>query len=110
MNTEKSIETKDWKPINLKTHPNETVAKMIEIEGQDWLEHQKNWSSNTLSGSIAWLKGERNNDTGGGNYYIIYGSEGMNRYYVNEDGRVRFSRSHASLEDIALAESLGFQE
>ncbi|OGM98329.1 MAG: hypothetical protein A2915_04460 [Candidatus Yanofskybacteria bacterium RIFCSPLOWO2_01_FULL_41_34] len=109
MNIEKSVETKDRPPINLKTHPDETMAAMIEIEGPDWIEHQKNWSSNTLSGAIAWLRGEGENDTGGSSY-IVHGLGGMNRYYVDEDGSVRFSRSHASPKDIALAESLGFQE
>ncbi len=51
-----------------------------------------------------WLKGQRHG-------LVIYGSGGVNRYYVDADGSIRFSRSHAMwppAETSRRAQALGF--
>ena len=40
---------------------------------------------------------------------IIYGMGGLNRYYVNKDGSIRFSKFHMGYKDITKdVEALGF--
>ena len=40
---------------------------------------------------------------------VIYGMGGLNRYYVNEDGSIRFSTFHMGYKDITKdVEALGF--
>ena len=96
-------------PRNLLLHPDETRDAMAEIEGERWLEDQQqsvgqNMLTNTLEGALRWLRGGEN-DSGGSMGYIVYGSGGVNRWFVRPDGTVRFSMRHGEkkAEDAAAA-------
>lgn len=40
---------------------------------------------------------------------VIYGRSGGNRYFLDESGEIKLSRHHASQENLAQANSLGFR-
>ena len=107
------IETKEKLPLNLKTNPEETLEAMGRIEGNQFLEDQKEAVkrgdlSYTVPGALRWLNGEGPNDTGGESY-IVYGLGGMHRYYVREGGSIRFSERHSLPKYIEQAKKEGFE-
>ena len=108
METEPIIEIKEKLPLNLKTHPEETLAAMRRVEPEGWETQQENWQTNTIQGALRWLRGEGPNDTGGSGGYIVFGFGGHNRWYINEDGSIRFSRRHSGSTSLSRAETEGF--
>jgi hypothetical protein len=103
-------------PRNLLSHYEETRAAMGRVEQGGWLKGneriEEHWDeasegdrSTSLKGAVEWLKTvNRNIDT----WHVVYGDGGMNRWYVHADGRVRFSKFHATSEGLKRAEQEGF--
>ena len=84
---------------NLKSHPEEALAALVRVEGEQWKLMQKGWSSNSVDGVIAWLNdGEEKQPYSS---YIIFGASGMNRYRVDVEGNVIFLKSHGKPEKAA---------
>ncbi len=91
-------------PRNLKTHPEETIATLVKIEGDSWNRQQQGWDEYNIAGALAWLESGKK-DLG----YIIYGAGGMNRYRVDATGNVALLKYSSSSEFVKLAEQEGFK-
>ncbi len=108
------FESKENLPRNLKLYSEETFAAMRRIEGETWGQQQdeKFKSSGKLTYSVAgalrWLNDEGPNDTGTESY-TVHGLGGSSRWYVSQNGGVRFSKRHGSPRTAALAEKEGFE-
>jgi hypothetical protein len=117
MNTEKpNLEQKESAPgpRNLLTNLEETVRAIAEVEGPSWVHMQESGEQN-VDAALEAIRyrmsvGPAEYDDPNPIAYTIYGSGGMNRWYVFLDGTVKFSRSHAQSEEhIARAEGFGFE-
>ncbi len=107
-----TLETKEHlPPRNLRTYPEETIRAIAEIEGPGWMEIQQKIQEgkanpaqhpNSVPMALERLaQGERS---------VIYGAYGMNRWLIDTDGSVVFSKMHAASErSLAKARELGFE-
>lgn len=96
-------------PMNLLTNYDETLRALIAMEGQAWLDRQREYArdyrkgvphENDVDGVMASLqKGE------GG---VIYGDGGVRRYIVDGNGKVFYSE-HRGPRGTEKAKSLGFE-
>jgi hypothetical protein len=87
--------------LNMKLNVDEVVAAIVEMEGKSLITLAGN---DTLAGLREWWSGRRVPAT-----YCVYGSGGVHRYFVREDGRVQYSVRHGGWPDVSgKAKALGF--
>lgn len=90
----------------------DVLTKMTKLEGEDWCTYQYQHERDEYSFFFAaryWFDfSDGGKDWFDSNKTILYGAGGFHRYYINEDGTVRFSHRHALPDAIAKALSLGF--
>jgi hypothetical protein len=95
---------------NLKDEPMLTVEAMAAVEGPAWMAEQEAMENGAVADGV-WQTGlsyalER---VTAGRTAEIYGRGGINRWFVEGDGSVSFSESHAeSPEHVQKARELGF--
>jgi len=98
-------------PRNLRTHFQETMEAMAEIEGKAWLKTQETATELGVCGAREYLE-EADDES---SPYTIYGDGGVNRWVVRPDGTVELSRHNATrgglddAGDIQKAKNLGFK-
>ena len=96
--------------FNILTHYDEVLEAMATIEGERWKVLQLNPSDDkkfTLSKALNFVK---KLDPDSRSTFTVYGSGGINRWYIRADGSVEFSAPHAYKEkDITNAKLLGFK-
>jgi len=109
MRQEIKLESKEGPALNLKTNPEETLNAMRRVEPEDWEKSQENWKTNSIQGCLRWIRGEsEERESVGGGAYILYGFGGHNRWYVDRDGSIRFSKRHSRQSSLKQAEIEGF--
>jgi len=115
---------------NLLKNPGETIQAMALIEGPAWLNQQteterKVFEENitepraiiqvakqTVIAALTRLRNMEPDELAEEPHVVhtIYGSAGIDRYHVQSDGTVKFSRFHsASAEHLQKAQALGFE-
>lgn len=111
---------------NLTTAYDNTLQAMAEIEGYEWLESQFGHQNCTpdhhcvKNASIRIEKARKQVDDhhltpwmdatdSDRTIFVIYGSGGGNRWFVNGYGDVMLSGHHAGHDTMAKAKSLGFE-
>jgi hypothetical protein len=139
MKEEIQIEKQEKPTMNLLTNFDDTLQAMAEIEGYDWLvkelrliEKKKNNNNGDyyqcLAGALEYLKKIREDieeetdpeekkyslDNFKDKIFVVYGSGGWNRWFVNGFGEVKYSKYHApaGVDNSALfkkIEALGFE-
>ena len=90
--------------------------KVAKLEGERYATEARNAQPTELSfnGALTWLDTEDFSPDPGEEYcptdnvFRVYGMGGWNRYYVQSDGFIRFSKFHSSAEKHLLAMDLGF--
>ncbi len=96
--------------FNILTHYDEVLEAMATIEGERWKELQLHPTDDrkfTLSQALIFIK---KLDPDSRSTFTVYGSGGINRWYIRADGSVEFSAPHAYKEkDITNAKLLGFK-
>ena len=93
--------------------------KMVQLEGEQWRTEETEWlrggpyrGENTFHRvELYWVAFNEIGDDCwfDSNKTIIFGGGGWNRYYVDRDGTVRFSRRHSCEPLITKAITLGFK-
>jgi hypothetical protein len=106
------IEQKEQMPArNLKTHPEETIKAMAEVEGPAWFQIQIAAQEGKLNASeraISIQQALENLEKG--KRTTIYGAGGKNRWFVAPDGKVSFVGMNACSEQhLEKARELGFE-
>jgi len=102
-------------PINVRTDFEGARNAMAEVEGVAWLNGEKRiaerWDdasegerSTSLEGARRWLETVSPDEDV---WHTVYGSFGVNRWYVHADGTVRFSKFHASDDGLKKAQAMG---
>lgn len=101
---------------NLRTNFDETKQAMASVERGGWLAGNERiaqrWDEASEGDRTASLEGARRwlqtADPADDYWHTVYGDGGINRWYVHADGRVRFSKFHASPDGLARAKEKGF--
>ena len=92
--------------LNFRKSKNDVLKAFELMEGQ-WI--LKEDGPYTVKGSLTWLEKVSENDE---ETFTIYGSGGINRYFLHANGDVIFSEYHAKFpkeKSIAKALELGFK-
>lgn len=88
--------------VNLLTNKEHAVKQLIKMEGQAWFDEQDGSRDFSIDYAIEQLnKGLRSQA-------IIYGQGGFHRYYLNDEGFIRFSQKHGLVEQAEKARGFGF--
>ncbi len=103
-------------PYNLRNDFEGVRNAIAIVEGEAWLRAEQRISSNwdevsegeretSLEGARRWLgRVPPDEDI----WHTVYGTFGVDRWYIHADGSVRFSESHASPQGLQLAKEKGF--
>jgi len=89
--------------MNLLTNYDHVVKMLVEMEGEQWFEHQKNFDKYSIDGALELAKGSGDYSNG-----IIYGFGGWHRYFIHGNGDVIYSSSHGR-SGVEQAKKLGFK-
>jgi|GEM_PF-4913746 len=103
-------------PKNLLTNFEDTQRAIGLIEGEGWLMEEQRYKENpgTSYSTYTAIKGLKDNLLAnreipdGIPLFTVYGSGGYNRYFVYQDGSVKFSGGHSTPTGIEKAKRLGF--
>jgi hypothetical protein len=97
----------DKMPVNI--HDDNVLSLMAELEGPGWLDQQRNYC-NRLGGvlppatSFAYAQGHYEGES-----CEIYGSGGIRRWFVKQDGTIVLSGAHTDEASEKRAAELGFE-
>lgn len=106
---EKQQEERESKlPKNLLTHLDDTIRAIACIEGESWLNGQREEDGKNVFTALQVIADARKQKTA--SKYPLFDMYGMsvNRYWVFSDGTVKFSQHHGTRKDIERARRLGF--
>lgn len=95
---------------NLLSNPADTIRAIAEVEGPTWFSTQDAIEKRTVSeGEYETSLPHALERLGNGKPSTVYGKGGVNRWYIEPDGSVSFSETHAeSAQHLKKARELGF--
>ena len=103
-------------PYNIRTDFEGVREAMAYVEQGGWLKSNlriaERWDEasegerfSSLEGARRWLGTV---DPAEDRWHVVYGDGGVDRWYIHADGRVRFSKFHASTDGLRRAQEKGF--
>ena len=88
--------------LNIKRDESAVRQAMDTLEGKGYYDYSKSQMDDYSLGGLFKNKNWRGT-------FIVYGSGGWHRYFIEPDGSIYFSRGHKSFnDDLAKIEAMGF--
>jgi hypothetical protein len=105
------METREQLSRNLLTEPMTTIEAIAQVEGSVWLNEQEALNRETAdAGQYTVSLPNALERVQAGKPATINGRDGRNRWFVETDGSISFSETHAETPDhVAKARELGFE-